>query len=81
MNNVIVSLKVIINDKALQINFLNIFHSFDLEYNLFSVGPIKKNWLLSLDQNSENESVVNRDDVALMKTQIYIRYLISSLSD
>ena len=57
-----VSLKVIIDGKALQVNFPNVFYSHDLEYNLLSV-KIEK--MMVFD---------NENNIALVGTQIRTGY-------
>ena len=65
-----VSLKVMMDGKALQVNFLNVFYSPDLEYNLFSVDTIKEP---SYSVRAKNEKITvfdNNDNAALVETQI-----------
>ncbi len=71
-----VSPTVMIDGEALQVNFLNVFHSPDLEYNLFSVGTIEEADYSVLAKNGKMTVFDNEANVALVGTQIGTGYLV-----
>ncbi len=64
----IVFLIVIIDGEALQINFLNVVHSPDLEYNLLSVGTIEEAGYSVLAKNGKRTVFDNENNFALVGT-------------
>ena len=71
-----VSLTVIIDDKAFQVNFFKVFHFFDLESNFFSVSKIEEAGYQVLNKNEKMSVFDNEDNFALVKTQIKTGYLV-----
>ncbi len=72
-----VSLTIIIDCEALQVNFLNVLHSFDLEYNLLSVGTIEEAGYSVLAKNGRMKVFDNKDNIALVGTRIVTGYLVN----
>ena len=71
-----VSFKVIIDGGALQVNFLNVLYSLDLEYNLLSVVTIKEAGYSVLAKNGKMTVFNNEDKSALVETQMGTGYLV-----
>ncbi len=71
-----VSRTVMIDGEALQVNFLNVLHSLDLEYNLLSVGTIEEAGYSVLAINGKMKVFDNEDNVALVGTRIETGYLV-----
>ncbi len=69
-------LKVMIDSEALRINFLNVLHSPDLEYNLFSISIIDQAGYSVLAKNRKMPVFDNEDNIALVGTKIWTCYLI-----
>ena len=65
-----------IDDEALQVDFLNVLHSPDLKYNLLSVGAIEEAGYSVLAKNGKMTVFDNEDNVALIGTQIETGYLL-----
>ncbi len=65
-----------IDDEALQVDFLNVLHSPDLKYNLLSVGAIEEAGYSVLAKNGKMTVFDNEDNVALIWTQIETGYLL-----
>ncbi len=63
-----VSLTVMIDVEALQVNFLNVLHSPNLKYNLLSVGTIEEADYSVLVKNGKVTVFDNEDNVALVGT-------------
>ncbi len=63
-----VSLTVMIDSEALQVNFLNVLHSRDLKHNLLLVGTIEKAGYSVLANNGKITVFDNEENVALVKT-------------
>ncbi len=59
-----------IDNKVLQVSFLNVLYCLDLEYNLFSIGTIEKADDSVLGKNGEIPVFDNKDNVAFVTTQI-----------
>ncbi len=74
MGKTTVSFKVIIDGVALQVNFLNVFHSLDLEYNSLSVVTIKEAGYSVLAKNRKMTVFDNEDKSALVETQMGTGY-------
>ncbi len=71
-----VSLTIIIDDKAFQVNCFKVFHFFNLEYKFLSVGKIEEAGYQVLDKNEKMTVFDNEDNFALVKTQIKTGYLV-----
>ncbi len=72
----IVFLPVMIDGKALQVNFLNVFNSPDLEYNLLSVGIIEESGYSVLLKNRKLTVFDNENSVSLVERQIETSYMV-----
>ena len=73
----IVTLDVLVDGKSEVVNFCNILHAPELEYNLLSVGTIEKAGYLILAKKGKITVFDNKDNVALEATKIEISYLVN----
>ncbi len=71
-----VSFTVMIDVETLQVNFLNVLYSPDLEYNLLSVGTIEEADYSVLAKNRKMTVFDNEYNVALVGTRIWTGYLV-----
>ena len=68
---------MLVDGKQEVINFCNVFHAPELEYNLLSVGTIEKAGYLILVKKGEMTVFDDKDNVALEATRIGISYLVN----
>lgn len=74
-----ISLDMLINGKLKLINFYNIFYISQLEYNLFSVGTIKKVKYFILAKNEKIRLYNIKNNVAIKAIRIETSYLVNIL--
>ncbi len=72
-----VPLDVLIDSKPEVVNFCNVLHTLELEYNLLSVGTIEKAWYSILAKNGKMTIHDNKDNVVLEATRIGTSYLVN----
>ncbi len=70
---------IMIDGEALQVDFLNDLYSFDLGYNLLSVGITEEAGYLVLAKNRRTTVFDNGKNVILVETQIRTGYLVDVL--
>ena len=70
-----------IDVEAHKVNFLNIFHSSNIEYNLFSICIIKTTASLVFAKKEKRTVFDNKFDVTLVEIQMKTRYLVDAYLD
>ena len=72
-----VLLDVLVDGKPEVVNFCNVFHAPELEYNLLSVGTIEKAGYSILAKKGKMTVFDDKDNVALEATRIGTSYLVN----
>ena len=77
LGKVIVTLDMFIDGKSEVVNFCNILHAPELEYNLLSIGTIKKASYSILAKKKKMIVFDNKDNATLEATRIRTSYLVN----
>lgn len=80
MGKGIITLDVLVDGKSEVVNFYNVLHALELEYNLLLVGTIEKAGYSILAKKEKMIVFDNKDNVVFEATRIGISYLINVLN-